>query len=128
MFTTNPNVFVTDQEYLKQISIDDYKNPYNRKIDVDVLEEGEIAFMVKTNRKDFDAVVYESHLTDYDTVSYTVYLKRPDGNLELQDGGEIDVRMPRFTIFDLFGLSTFNHSRKSKDVILLDWSELKEVC
>ena len=128
MTTTNSNVFVMDDDYLKQISINDYKNPYNRKIDVDVLEEGEIAFMVKTNRKDFDAVVYESHLTDYDTVSYTVYLKRPDGNLELQDGGEIDVRMPRFTIFDLFGLSSYKHSRKSKDVILLDWAELKEVC
>lgn len=79
MTTTNSNVLVMDDDYLKQISINDYKNPYNRKIDVDVLEEGEIAFMVKTKRKDFDAVVYESHLTDYDTVSYTVYLKRPDG-------------------------------------------------
>ncbi|MBQ6148544.1 MAG: hypothetical protein IJI83_03245 [Oscillospiraceae bacterium] len=112
-----------------EIPLESYRNEYDRRIDVDVLKEKEVAFMVKApkNSSSFTAVIYESHLTDYDTVSYTVYLERPDGTIDHVDGGDIDVRSSRLTIFDLLGWSPFHHSRKSRDIRFLDWENLMEL-
>jgi len=115
----------SQNESLKEIRISDYSNSYDRKIDVDVLKEGEIAFMVESSAKGISAFVYESHRSGSDKVSYSVYGKDEEGNLNLMYGGTLVVKSPRFTIFDLLGRSLFIHSRKSKDIKLLDWKQLQ---
>lgn len=112
---------------LNEIELNSYENKYNRKIDVDVLKEQKLSFMVECNNKYYNAVVFESHTTDRNTVLYAVYLKNLNGELILKDGGEIDMRSSRFTIFDLMGFSCFRHSKKSKDIKLLDWGKFNNL-
>ena len=111
---------------LRKIRISDYRYSYDRKIDVDVLKEGEIAFMVESPAKDISALVYESHRSGKDRVSFSVYGMDEEGVLTLRDGGTMVVHCPRFTIFDLLGQSSFIHSRKSKDITLLDWKRFEK--
>lgn len=113
-------------ENLKQIRISDYRYSYGRKIDVDVLKEGEIAFMVETPAKGMRSLVYELHRSGKDMVDFSIYGEDEEGTLTLKEGGTLIVRSPKFTIFDLLGKSSFIHSRKSKDITLLDWKQFEK--
>ncbi len=116
----------SQNENLKEIRISDYCNSYDRKIDVDVLKENGIAFMVETPAKGISALVYESHRSGKDMVSFSVYGQDDEGNLILKDGGTLVVKGTKFTIFDLLGMSSYVHSRKSRDIRLLDWKQFRK--
>lgn len=109
-----------------EIGLDSYRNHYNRKIDIDVFKENEVGFFVDTDNRNFSRVIYESHKVAEDEICYTIYIRHPDGTVTKDEGGDVIVRKPSFTIYDLLGMSSFRHSRKSKDIKLVDWKKIEE--